>query len=994
MPVRPFAGFPSRMLASMLALCAALASSLASATPAPLQDYFREVWTTREGLPHNTINAMAQTPDGYLWFATWEGPARFNGREFEVFDRPTNLGLPDAGLRTLALDRSGGLMVGGARGGLARRVETGWQGLEPAAGLVVALHEDRTGRLWVGTEANGLLRIDPDGGRIAYAPQRDLPASGVQAILEDGLGRVWFASTAGLLLLDGERLRAAPPDAGLPAAPVTALAVDGAGRLLVGTERGAFRARADAGFEPLAAELADDAVSQLLVDADGSIWVGTVYAGLVRLSARGVERFGVAEGLPNSRVLSLLRDREDSLWIGTNGGLLRLRDAPMSSHTRQRGLASDFVRSVLAHSDGSLWVGTSEGLNRFGPGGIERIGLGTELERESVLSLAEAGNGDVWIGSFARGLWRWRDGALVEHIDRTHGLPANEVRAIVETDQGTLWIGTALGAARRDANGLTTFDETSGLPGNFVLSLLARANGEVWIGTGAGIAIHDGKGLRTLPLERVGAAYAFALREDRPRGAVWIGSDRGLIRYRQRDGALGVVGRDAGLPFEKLFSVTFDHEDHIWLSGNRGVLRIRRDEAEAVVEGRQARLAVERFTESDGMASSQCNGGSGPAAALRPDGSVWFATAGGIAAVRPERLSQFAEHAPPAVIERIAVDGREVPVQDGLRLGPGSNRVEIDFAGLGFVMPQRIRYRYRLDGFDADWVERGTQSTAELTNLPPGEYRFRVQAAYPQGRWSESEASWRFSVAPRLWQRAEVQALGLFAIVALVLLVIRLRLRQLRQREIQLSALVEQRTADLNRQTERLLAADAERSALLERLREQSEAFERQAHEDTLTGLANRRAFDARLAEAVAGARCSGRPLCLAVVDIDHFKAINDRWSHAAGDEALKAVAHTLRETARASDTVARWGGEEFALLLPDTELDAALALCERLRLAVQAIDCVGFAPGLRLSVSIGLAGDAGFGHHERLLSRADAALYRAKQEGRNRVCTEQSSTE
>lgn len=982
--VLPLTRFP-RIGALLLAQCVALP---AWAVTAPLQDYFRETWGTREGLPHNTINAMAQTPDGYLWIATWEGPARFNGRSFTVFDRGEAIGLPDPGTRALTVDRDGVLRVGGVRGGLARRNARGWLGESPVSGLVVSLHRDRQDRLWIGTEANGLIRIDPDGRRQTWTAPAELPG-GVPAIVEDTRGGLWFANTGGLLRLEGEALRPVPADAGLPALPVTALALDPADRLLVGTERGVYRQQADGRFAPLDPGLAEVAVTQLLADADGSVWVGTVNSGLLRVGPLGVERLDVADGLPNSRVLSLLRDREDSLWVGTNGGLMRLRDAPFSSHTTQRGLADDFVRSVLAHRDGSLWVGTSKGVSRYGSDDSRPVTLGGPLAQLSVLSLAEAGNGDVWIGTFANGLLRWRDGAIVERLGREQGLPAEEVRAVTETADGALWIATARGVLRRQAGVSTVLTEAEGLPGNFSMSLLADRQGAVWIGTGAGVAIHDGRSLRRLPLESVGVAYAFAFFEDAERGAVWIASDRGLIRHRRADGALARVGREAGLPFEKIFSITLDDQDHFWLSGNRGVLRLSRRDLEAVADGRIRSLPVDTFGEADGMASAQCNGGSGPAAARRPDGSIWFATAVGVASVRPERLSEFAERAPPVAIERVALDGRELPRVDGQQLPPGSNRLEIDVAGLGFVMPQRIRYRYRVDGFDRDWIERGNLSTVELTNLPPGDFTFRVAASYPQGRWSEVEASWRFSVQPRFWQRTEVQVIGGLAALALLAFGLRWRTRQLRRRATELGALVDLRTADLHRQTARLLSADAERNALLEQLREQSEAFERQAHEDALTGLANRRAFDARLAEAVAAARRHGRPLCLALIDIDHFKRINDHYSHAAGDEALKAVADTLRSAARASDIVARWGGEEFAVLLPDTELAAGLISAERLRVAIGAIDCAAFAPGRRLAVSIGVASDAGYGSHERLLARADAALYRAKQDGRDRVCGE-----
>ncbi len=956
-------------------------------TLAPIADYFQETWTTRDGLPHNTINAIAQTADGYLWLATWEGPARFNGREFDVHDQASAIGLPDAGVKALLAEADGSLLVGGARGGIARTHDGQWQGIPPTQGVVARLYRDRHSRLWAGTEGTGLLRIDSDGGRVHYDLQDGLLGRGVTGIAEDSDGRLWFGTTGGLMWLDGDRPVPVASETGLAGIPVSTLHLAADGSLLVGTDRGVHRSRADGTFEALLTGHEPVQVSQLLGEADGSIWVGTVNDGLLRISALGVEHMGMQEGLPNTRVLALLRDRENSLWVGTNGGLVRLRDSPMVSHTRARGPPDDYVRAVLEHSDGGLWVGTSKGLARFGEHGAQHIGTGTELAAQSVLSLAEARNGELWIGTFADGAWRLREGRVQQRIGRHDGLPSNEVRAILETRSGELWIGTALGLTRIDQQGSHRVSVADGLPGDFIVSLMESATGEVWIGTGSGAAVYANGQLRALPLHQAdNASYAFAFLEDAETLNVWIATDRGLIRYRRSDASLNAVGRRAGLRFEKLFSITLDDDGYFWLSGNRGVMRISKRDAEAVADGARDELEVESFGESDGMASSQCNGGSSPAATRRRDGSVWFATSVGVAAVQPWRLAHFAEQPPPVVIERIAADGRDLMLEDGLRLPPGSNRLEIEFAGLGFVVPERIRYRYRLDGFDDQWIERGNQTFAELTNLPPGDYQFRVAAAYSRGNWGNDEARFSFSVDSHWWQRIELQITAALATLALLFAALRLRVRQIEHRAQQLRALVDSRTADLNRQTQLLLAADTERSALLERLRRQSEAFERQAREDALTGLSNRRAFDEQVSAAFAQARQGDRPLCLAIIDIDNFKRINDDHSHSVGDEALKAVASCLRACLREGESLSRWGGEEFAVLLTDTTLHQALAIAERIRLAIAKLDCSAIAAGLAVTVSIGVAADDGAGNHEKLLTRADAALYRAKAQGRNRV--------
>lgn len=956
----------------------------------PLNDYYRETWTTRSGLPHNSVNDIAQTPDGYLWLATWEGAVRFNGQEFVNFDRERIEGLPDSGIRALMLDSDGSLLLGGSRGGLVRGMGNQWSPFAPAPALISELLRDRRGRLWVGTEGSGVMRINPDGSRRVYTQGNGLLGNTSLAFAEDGQGRVWVGTSGGLVYFDGDTTSQLPEGSGLPDMPILALAMDQQQRLLVGTERGVFvadLAQPELRFATLHPQLTDEPVTRLLADTDGSLWIGTLNRGLLRLSELGIEQLGVEQGLPNSRVLALLRDAERNLWVGTNGGLFRLSDAPLSSLTQAKGLSDNFVRSVLEHSDGSLWIGTSRGLNRLVGNEVTRIGVGTAFEHLSVLSLAETSTGDVWAGTYTQGAVRWRNGKVVERLNRESGLTGNEVRAVLVAQDGTMWLGSTSGVSHVRDGGIRKYTRDDGLPGTYVVSLAQTRNGDVWVGTGTGAGIIGKDGVRSLDLMSVNQAeFVFDIFEDAASDVVWLATDRGLVRFRNRDGQMGVVGRAAGLPFDKVFHVVLDQLGSLWLSGNRGVVRIDKSQAEEVADGRRTSIEYERYTEADGMSSSQCNGGSHPSATLRGDGSVWLATAIGVAHVQPARISEFSAVPPPVAIESFRVDGAELALGQHHDLAAGTQRIELQFAGLSFRTAQRIRYRYRLLGFDRDWVERGNQSHAEFTNLPPGDYVFQVAAAHPKGGWSPVEATISFRIAPFFWQRPVFWLLAVVGVLALLYAFSRWRLRQMHARQRLLKELVESRTSDLRRQTEKLLSADAEKTVLLEKLREQSEAFERQAREDALTGLMNRRAFDEVLAHEFERARRTEHPLCLALLDIDHFKRVNDEWSHAVGDEALKAVAAELRRHFRSIDAVARWGGEEFAILMPYTSLDEARAAAERLRLGVERMDCDGFAPGLKLTVSIGLSSHVGLSHHEKLVSRADAELYKAKQAGRNRT--------
>ena len=334
--------------------------------------------------------------------------------------------------------------------------------------------------------------------------------------------------------------------------------------------------------------------------------------------------------------------------------------------------------------------------------------------------------------------------------------------------------------------------------------------------------------------------------------------------------------------------------------------------------------------------------------------------------------------------ELVAWNGREAASI------PGGTRLAVSYVGLSYLMSERIRYRTRLEGLDQGWVERGNQRAVEYIGLPPGDYTLHVAAAHPGGDWGRQVAAWHFTVQPFWWQRTSVRVLaGVLLLVGGVALY-RFRLHRYRVSNLRLARRVEEATADLQAQTLHLQSLNLEKTELAERLARQAEAFERQAREDALTGLANRRAFDEALGRDFARARRSGHPLCLVVLDIDHFKHVNDRYSHSVGDAVLAEVALLLDSACRDSDMSARTGGEEFALLLNDTRIAEAEKICERLRTLFHAHGDWGGVAGLRVTFSAGLVELGGGDRSPSMLyQRADSALYQAKRGGRDRICTD-----
>lgn len=922
-----------------------------------LDNYFSESWSTVDGLPHNTVNAIAQTPDGYLWFATWEGVARFNGRHFEIFERSAETGLPDSGIRALSVAENGDLLVAGSRGGIARVTGHQWHSYPPLGTLINKAMVDSQQRLWLATEGEGVVMQSADGSRRQFTEDNGLPANAVHSLFEDSRGFIWVGTTAGLALIDHEQ-NLTPQFIAEITAPVFALTADSQQQLLIGTERGLFLLNDQQQLEEL---LADVPVSTLLPEESGVLWIGTVDRGLLRLYNNTLEQLSIEQGLPNNRVLALLRDKERSLWVGTNGGIFRLSDAPFTTYTSDQGLADNYVRTVMSDQAECVYVGSSRGLDKICNGSIRNIDLSSHAKGQSVLSLAMDQQQSLWIGTYTEGLLHYADGEIIAQYRSEDGLAANEVRAILPRPDGSVLVGTAQGLSLIRNGQLTTPVDAVTLPSPFIMTLHQTDDGRVFIGSGAGVSIWQNDKIRQLDFSVLDQAeYAFGFVEDSAAGILWMTTDRGLVAFDLVTEQLALIGRSHGMPFDKLFKLVIDKQQHFWISTNRGVLRLARQQALDVVYGRRDQINYELFGESDGMASAQANGGSSPSASLHSDGSVWVATSVGASKVQPARLSLFSAVIPPVVLEKLVADGKQYSLQQTIELEAGTSRIELEYAGLGYIMPQRIQYRTMLEGFEQDWAARGTQANVQYTNLAPGNYTFNVVASYPDGGWSPVAAKVSFSIAPHLWQRPLFQLLLLLFLIALIIAAVRWRLSSLKNSELKLKQQVAEKTAEL---------------AALARL-------------DSLTGLANRRAFDEAMQHELKRARRQQEPLCLALLDIDHFKQVNDKWSHSVGDEVLKQVAATLQQHCRSIDSLARWGGEEFVILLPDTPLALAEEVCDRLRQRVAETSYTDIVPDLTVTLSIGLAMLEHKDDGKQLLIEADRALYLAKSRGRNTVIT------
>ncbi len=794
-------------------VAAALGAAVAFASAAgPVHSpvpYVVRSWNDEAGLPQNSVAAIVEDRAGFTWLATLEGLVRFDGVRFEVFD--------------------------------SRNTP------ELRASRVVALALGTDDTLWIGTEGGGL--VARRGDRF-IAPCADplLARSSVHALLAEPGGTVWAGTNRGLYRFDDGQATHVPLEAGGREVRVHAMAREPDGTVWITSDGGLFVKRPGRPFEQAARSTWPVGQRQgpVLCTHDGVVWLATpdglvrgrqgafvpvrgpdgrVVAGTMALAEdpRGVVWIGTREALhrwedgavttvrtPRTGeypVWSLFADSRGSVWVGSNGGgLIVLRPGAVTPLGAEEGLSSDFVWSVLEDRRGALWVGTYFGLTRLENGTARTFRLDDGLGGDIVYAVAEDAAGTIWAGTSEGGLARW-DGDRFTHWTRADGLPSNTVHALLPADDGSLWIGTAMGLAHRAGGRIAVLAHADGLPGDGVRVLAKGRDGALWVGTTGGLAlVRDGRIVRTWTRTQ-------GLRHDEVRallvdadGTVWIGTNGGGL-HRLRDGHLAAIGTREGLYDDVVSQILDDGSGRLWMTCNKGIYWLARRDADAVADGRQPHLRCGVLGTADGMRSRECNGTGMPAGCRTRDGMLWFPTMRGLVGVEPQRVGA---PRPPVrlAITQVLADQQALPV-DGttLQVAPGRGDLEFRFTALDSAAPEGVRFRYRLEGFDNDWVESGARRAAYYTRVPPGDYTFRLSADPGDGRWQAGESTLPLHVSAQFWQTRGFSAVVILALLGAVGLFAALRGAALRRRNRELARRVDERTCELRRSNAELEVA-------------------------------------------------------------------------------------------------------------------------------------------------------------------------------------------
>jgi signal transduction histidine kinase/ligand-binding sensor domain-containing protein len=703
-------------------------------------------WTTDNGLPQVSINSILQTRDGFLWFTTYGGLVRYDGLRFEVFNTGNTQGLRTGRFRTM--------------------------------------FEDREGTLWICTEGQGVTQYRK-GKFTSYTTDDGLGDNTIEQISEDANGTLIFQALDGETQRTNERFSPYPAPPGEPTRGIFHRTAGGAiwywengrlkkyenGRVTLDFAPGFnvrrvyedSQGRAWLGGNGTALSMLKDnrltnyaekdgyppfVLNTVFEDRQNRLWVGTRGGGLLRFQDGKFTPFTTKDGLVGDDVGWIYRDREGTFWIGTTGGLSRMTERAITPYSTANGLASDNVYPIYQDRAGKIWIGSWRGLTVYDHGVFSNVGKQYGVADVLVTSLLEDREGALWIGSWSEGVRRVKDGKIT--LFPPTAAPGVLVRSIIQDRAGNIWFGTAGGLVKYRDGAFTTYTAKDGMMAKEIFVLYEDRQGQIWIGADNGLSVFQDGGFRMFgEADGIARNIVRSVYEDAD-GMMWIGMyDLGI--YRIQPGKVTHYTTNEGLFDNGAFKIMEDALGNFWISCNLGVYRVKRSELNDLAESRIRKITSIPYNRRDGMLSSECNGGGGPAGIKAQDGRLWFPTQKGVAVIDPGAVP-FNRQAPPVVIETFVVDTNPLPASPALQLQPGQTNLEIHYSGLSFINPELVKFKYKLEGIDADWIDAATRRIAFYSHLPPGTFRFTVLAANRDGVWNEVGASVTITVLPPFWR--------------------------------------------------------------------------------------------------------------------------------------------------------------------------------------------------------------------------------------------------
>jgi signal transduction histidine kinase/ligand-binding sensor domain-containing protein len=763
----------SRLRSSLFWTLCGIAAFSATAQSQDPNNLGSQSWSTENGLPQNSVHQIFQSTDGYIWVATEGGIARFNGIDFKVFSHETTPEITSDDICCFAQSPTGPLWIATSDGllqysaGQFRRysiadglttnriinlaaVDDGTLLLLTAEGIVSfngrrfstisppssfspsAIATAHDGSVWIASNSGIFQYLH--GGILSLPLSSTATPKDIQSIGSLSDHSLWLRTGTSLTVLQNGHTQTLTVGQDLPASRIQSALASSQGELWIGTDRGLFTTDKIGNHPQAVSALGSDSILSLTEDKEGNLWVGTETSGLQILRP---ENFRTISGLPDHLITAITQASDGAMWIGTDGdGLDRWQAGNTQHFSTHSGLLSETILALAPGPAGSMWIGTPDGLNHI-------------------------------------------EGAKVQNYTSADGLPDDLIRSILSDDDGSLWIGTRHGLTHLQSDRFVTLTYSDGLGSDLVGALLkshASNSHDLWIGTLNGLArLRDGQIKTFTKRDGLSGDTITALAED-PHGRVWIGTKGDGLSALTTTGFISLRRND--LP-QTIDSILLDDRGNLWLGSSRGIIRV--SAATLIKCGSLSTCDPHpvSYGRADGMPTEEVVGVGHPAAWKTTEELLWFATRKGVAVTDPTHLIENVVP-PPVIIERFIVDGIDTPITSTeQKIAPGHTSFAFEYAGLSYVAPAKVRYRYFLEGLDQQWTEAGSRPVAYYTNLPPRHYRFHVQAANNDGIWNETGAQIVFYVQPPLYRRLWFLPLVLGFVAAVALLLYRLRVRSL-----------------------------------------------------------------------------------------------------------------------------------------------------------------------------------------------------------------------
>ena len=777
--------------------------------------YFQHLWQTEQGLPENSVAAIVQSRNGYLWLGTYSGLVRFDGIRFALFDNSNTPQLKSSRITSLYEDSEGSLWIGHETGELTRLKDGMFEAIAPAqtgkARKISAIGADERGDIWSVSE-DGLMTRVRDGVRLAPTAGG---APGQLTFALDASRHIWIVRQGKLSRIEqGKPVPVLFPQES-PDAYVQGVCASAGGGVWISND-GKLRKWKDGKWtkDLGAAPWGSAGLSQFLELRNDCLAAGTVDSGLYLISSNhDLIQLNRTNGLPQNWIRSLCEDREGNLWVGAgSGGLVALREGKVATIDPPDHWQGHAVMSVSGTDENNLWIGTEgAGVYHRKNGTWEQFGESAGLSNLFVWSVARDQTGRIWVGTWGGGVFVEKEG----HFERPLHLEdfRAPAQAILHSAKGVAWIGSDDGLMRYDDGKITKYGEAEGIDQPQVRTLVEDRDGTLWFGMfGGGLGrLREGtlKQFRASDGLSSDFVQCILLQQD---GTIWLGtSDGGLTRMK--DQKFATITREQGLADNVICHIEDDGQGYFWISSHAGIMRVSKAELNACADGKTNLVNCLTYGSGGGMPTLECRGGMQPSGCRTADGRLWFPTSKGLVVLDPKDVKKNLV-APRVVVEEFYVDGklqaaqvrshrgdhdqeRKAPAQPGetpsspaaivpagaayLTVPPGRHRFDIFYTGLSFTVPEKVRFRYRLEGLDRDWFDTEKRSV-NYSYIPPGEYTFRVMACNNDEVWSTESAAIGFKVLPLFWQtwwfRMVAGILGIAAVAAIVLAITRRRTRR------------------------------------------------------------------------------------------------------------------------------------------------------------------------------------------------------------------------